>query len=175
MLVGWNSIKLDSKLIRILAIWGRRWTRVHQCPPKTTSKDSAGPWKFFKRSGSNFSESLTWRVRGIAISHCVQACHFLCSLDIILFTQFIWKEIWSSINCLFFISTSWIYGMNEQIRQDIMWPKGLKDVLGPEQSWTWGCLILKFVTRRRGLLLRVISCPELLPVKNCYKPPLVRT
>lgn len=49
-------------------------------------------------------------------------------LDVILVTQFVpkitegeaKKEILSSVNCLFFISTSLIYGKNPQVRQGIV-------------------------------------------------------
>ena len=49
-------------------------------------------------------------------------------LDAILFTQFVCKiteggarkETWSSANYLFFISTSLIYGKNQQARQGIV-------------------------------------------------------
>ena len=54
----------------------------------------------------------------------VQACCDF-SLEAILFTQFVCKiiereameEIWSSVNYLFFIFTSLIYGKNQHIRQ----------------------------------------------------------
>ena len=50
------------------------------------------------------------------------------SLDVILFTQFVQeiteregrKEVWSSVNFLFFISTTLIYGKNRQVRQGIV-------------------------------------------------------
>ena len=91
-------------------------------------------------------------------------CDF--SLDIILFTQFVWKEIWSSVNCLFFISTSWIYGMNEQISQGIMWPKGLKDILGPNKL-NKGVSDFKVCKKAKGtpvenyFLHRALACQKL--------------
>ena len=50
------------------------------------------------------------------------------SLHVFLFTQFVHKttegeareEIWSSVNYSFFISTSFIYGKNQQVRQGIV-------------------------------------------------------
>ena len=66
-------------------------------------------------------------------------------LDIFLFTQFISEitkgeakeETWSSVNYLFFISTSLIYGKNQKIRQGIVWLKDLKSVLGLEMNRAW--------------------------------------
>ena len=75
-------------------------------------------------------------------------------LDVILFTQFVCqitegggrKETWSSVNYLFFISTSLIYGKNQQARQGIVWSKDLKSVLGPEISRAWGTWFKMLVT-----------------------------
>ena len=66
------------------------------------------------------------------------SCYF--SLDALLFTQFVHtvgkitegkarEEIWSSVSYLFFTSTSFICGKNQQVRQGIVWPKDLKGVL----------------------------------------------
>ena len=82
------------------------------------------------------------------------------SLDAVLFTQFAGEindaeareEIWSSVNYLFFISTSLIYGKNQWIRQGIVWSKDLKGVLGPEMSRAWGAPGVRLVTRQRGPL-----------------------
>ena len=38
------------------------------------------------------------------------------------------EEIWLSISYLFFISTSLIYGKNQQVRQGVVYPKDLKCV-----------------------------------------------
>ena len=63
-------------------------------------------------------------------------------LGTILFTQFGheitgWEtreKIWPSVNYLFFISTTVIYGKNWQVRQYIVWLKDLKGVLGAAMS-----------------------------------------
>ena len=72
-------------------------------------------------------------VRVVTIPYCVQAsCRLVnssdLSLDAIFFTQFVseitggeaGKEIWLSVNYLFFISTSFIYEKDQQIRQGIV-------------------------------------------------------
>ena len=93
--------------------------------------------------------------------------------DILLFTQFVrspkrerGKRIWSSVNYLFFLSSSWIYGKNQQVRQSIVWLKDLKGVRGPEMRRVWGCLVWKqwqySSAEGKGLPLRAVSCKELL-------------
>ena len=75
------------------------------------------------------------------------SCDF--SLDALLFTQFVLEvtegeareDIWSSVNYLFFLSTSLLYGENQKVRQGIVWSKDVKVVLDPEVSRAWGCLV----------------------------------
>lgn len=38
--------------------------------------------------------------------------------------------------------------------------KDLKGLLGPEMSRTWGCLVLRLITRQRGLLQRAFFLPK---------------
>ena len=66
-----------------------------------------------------------------------------CSQDSV--TQFVWEitegnameEIWSSVSHLFFISILLVDGNNGEIRQGILWLKGLKGDLGLEMSRAW--------------------------------------
>ena len=126
---------------------GRWWT---QCPPKTISEDSAQPWKFLK--GKREVISVNHWDGGSESSPSPTACRLVdssWSLDAVLFTQFVREitegaareEIQSSVNYLFFISTSLIYGRSQEIRQDIVWLKDLKGVLWPEMSRAPRCLV----------------------------------
>ena len=47
------------------------------------------------------------------------------------------NRIWSSVNYLLFISTSLIYGKNQQFKQSIVWSEDLKGVLGLEMRRAW--------------------------------------
>ena len=103
----------------------RWWT---QCPPKTISKDSIQPWKLLKRKREVTSIN-HWGRRSESSpspTACRLACRlvdFLWSSDAILFSQFIHEmtegeareETWSSVNYLFFISTSLIYGKTNKL------------------------------------------------------------
>ena len=63
-----------------------------------------------------------------------------------LFTQFVceitkgetMEEIWSCVNCLFFIYFSLIYGKKQHIKHGIVWSKYLKAVVGLEMSGVKG-------------------------------------
>ena len=89
---------------------------------------------------------------GSQIHHCLLlgACLLTpdLSLDAILFTQFVHKiteeeakkEIWSSVNYLFLIFTSLVYGKNQHGKLSIVWSKDLKVVLWLEMSRRWGHL-----------------------------------
>ena len=126
--------------------------------------DSASPrnhlWRFcwavkVLKGKQKWSQLITeMGVRVSTIPHCVQACRLLrsssrCYLVHTVWSQFVWEitegdateKIWSSVNYLFFISTSLIYGKNQQIGQGIVWSKDLKGVLGLEMSRAWGCQV----------------------------------
>ena len=124
---------------------GRWWI---QHPPKTTSEESAQPWKFLKgkrevitvdQGDGGQSHHYPPQCAGLSAPCCL-------SSDAILFTQFVHKitageageEIWSSVKYLFFNSTSLIYRKHQQDRQGIMCSKDLKGVLGLEISRAWG-------------------------------------
>lgn len=94
--------------------------------PKTTSKVSAWPGKFFKgkrevSGGGVHSHHHPPPCAGLSTS-----CDL--SLDAILFTQLVFEitegedreEMWSSVNCLSLISTSLIYRKNKQFRQGVV-------------------------------------------------------
>ena len=149
---------------------------------------SAWPWTFLKGKdevisvihgdeGSEPSPPTTY--------HCVYTCHsYDLSVYGVLFTQFVHKitegkageEIWSSVNYLFFIFTSLIYGKNQHVRQGILWSKDLKDVLGPKMRRAWGgdggrahVSRLRLVTRQRNLLQGALSCQKLLTISEKQK------
>lgn len=126
---------------------GRWWTHYL---PKTVSKYSAWPWKLLKGN----KEVILVNHWDSQSHHHPPLCAGLCSLhglslDAILFTQFFHEltegesreEIWSSVYYVVFISISFIYGMNHQIRKTIVWRKDLKGVLGLEMSREWRCLL----------------------------------
>lgn len=63
------------------------------------------------------------------------------------------EKIWSSANYLFFISTSLIYGKNQQVRQGILRSKDLKGVLGPDIKRFERCARAEMSMRVPGLRL----------------------
>ena len=124
-----------------------RWGIQH--PPKTTSRDSARPWKLLKGNREIISFS-HWDTGGRSHRR-PPLCAGLStprdlSLDATLLTQLVCgltdgeagEEIWSSVNCLIFVSISLIYGKNQQVRQRIAWSKDEKSELGLDLSKAWG-------------------------------------
>lgn len=103
---------------------GRQWT---QCPPKPPLKILLNHEHFKGKKGRNLSESLRWGLRDVVIpcpdlrTDSWTSCDL--PLKVILFTQFVLEimegeargEISSSVNNLFFILTSFIYGKNQKV------------------------------------------------------------
>ena len=149
------------------AVWGDGALR---CSAKTSSEESAWPWKFLRGKREVSSVNHGWRGSEVSWSPAVcRLVNFLWSflLDAILFPPFVHEitegeageEIWSPGNYLFFISTSLICGKNQQVRQGILWPQDLKGVLG---YWRQGFLS-SFLPKVLKLRLKVRPENELPP------------
>ena len=147
---------------------------VDSASPKKSPKDSARPWKLYRRAGK--SSQLISERGAVTVVTTPTVCRLLtpCDLplDTVLFTRFVpeitegevKEESWSSVNYWFFISPSLIYGKNWQVRQGVVWWKIWKVSLG----WKWGCLgrsqlhcSFAEVTRKGA------SCWGWFPAKSC--------
>lgn len=134
---------------------GHLGEKVDSCPsvsPKTTSKDSAGPWKFLRVT--EVFQLITWHMEGQ--SHChLPVCaglslfvffrycllHMVCGMD-----EGSWRRDLAWINYLFFISTTLICEQHQHLRQSMAWWKDLEGVFGMKMSRAWGQLDLRLVT-----------------------------
>ena len=98
-----------------------------------------------EQQGSRLSSPLRWGVQNgqhpcLPASSCA-GCRLLLIFLYVL-SSYIWdtpdgsgrEEIWSSVNFLFFITASLIYGENQQAGQGTEWLKDLKCVLGLKMS-----------------------------------------
>ena len=97
-------------------------------------------------------------------------------LKVILFTQFVLEimegeareEISSSVNNLFFILTSFIYGKNRQGSEWVV--KRFERCARAREEKSMGVPGLRLVTRQTGCLLqRALSYKELFPAKRCLQ------